>query len=328
VDRRAFIAGALALALLGAPPAVEGQSAGKTARVGYLGGTSRETMQAPMLKLREGLSELGWIEGRNLVVEERWADGRGERLSGLADELVRLKVDVIVAQGSPATRAARNATDAVPIVMVNTTDPVGQGFIASLGRPGGNVTGLSDFAGELSEKRLELLRESLPKLTRVAVLFDPTHPAHVVEVRKIREAAQTLGLTVQLAGASSPGEFPAALARLLEQRAEALMVLEGFLNSDNRGEVVAFAARNRIPIVSGMGPYTRAGGLMSYSPNVLDMYRRAATYVDKILKGAKPADLPIEQPTKFELVVNLKTAKALGLTIPPSVLARADEVIE
>src|SRR5262249_6644412 len=252
----------LVLALLAAPLGVEGQSAGKTARVGYLGGTSRETMQAPMLKLQEGLSELGWIEGRNLVIEERWADGIAERLSVLADDLVRLKVDVIVTQGSPATRAAMNATGAVPIVMVNTTDPVGQGFITSLGHPGGNVTGSSDFAGELSEKRLELLHEVLPKLTRVAILFDPTHPAHVVEVRKTRDAAQTLGLTVQLAGVSSPGEFPAALARLLDPRAEALMGLEGLASSDNRSEVLAFAARNRIPIVSGMGPYTRAGGLM------------------------------------------------------------------
>jgi putative ABC transport system substrate-binding protein len=281
-----------------------------------------------MRSLREGLRELGWIEGQNLVIEERWAGGIAERLPVLSDELVRLKVDVIVTQGSPATRAARNATDAVPIVMVNTTDPVGQGFIKSLARPGGNVTGSSDFAGELSAKRLELVREALPKLSRVAVLFDPTHPAHVVEVRKIREAAQTLGLTVHPAEAPSADKFPDALAQVLKHRVEALLVLEGFLNSDNRGEVLAFAARNRLPVMSAQVGYTQAGGLMSYSPDVLDMYRRAATYIDKILKGAKPADLPVEQPTKLLLIINLKTAKALGLTIPPALLARADQVIE
>lgn len=285
-------------------------------------------MARPMASFREGLRDAGWIEGREIVIEERWADGHGDRLPRLAAELVGLKTDVIVTPGSPATRAAKSATATIPIIMVNTTDPVGQGFIASLARPGGNITGSADFAGELSSKRLELLKEVLPKLARVAILFDPAHPAHAVEVRRTREAAQGLGVRLEPAEATASGDFPGAFARILRSRADALIALEGFANSENRSSIVEFTKTNRVPVMSGSIGLTEAGGLMSYGPNVLDMFRRAAIYVNRILRGAKPSDLPVEQPTKLLLVLNLETARALDLIVPPSVLIRADQVIE
>jgi ABC-type uncharacterized transport system substrate-binding protein len=328
MNRRRFLVTALAGVLI-SPLAAGAQQAGKVYRIGYLGGTGPAVVAPSMAAFREGLRALGWIEGQGVLIDERWAEGKAERLSGLAAELVRLKVDVIVTQGSPATRVAKDATASIPIpiVMVNTTDPVGQGFIASLARPGGNITGSSDFAGELSQKRLELLKEALPKVSRVAVLFDPSHPAHAVEVGRMRNAAEPLGVVLQLAEAASPEQFQGAFMKMREGRAEALIVLEGFLNVENRTLIMRFAASNRLPLMSTVG-YTRAGGLMSYTPDLPDMYRRAAGYVDKILKGAKPADLPVEQPTKLLLVINLNTARALGLTIPPSVLARADQIID
>jgi len=317
----------LTIGVIGAPLATEAQPTGKVYRIGYLGGTGPTVVAPAMVAFRDGLRALGWIEGQGVLIDERWAEGKAKRLPDLAAELVRLKVDVIVTQGSPATRVAKNATATIPIVMVNTTDPVGQGFIVSLARPGGNITGSSDFTGELSQKRLELLKEAVPKVSRVAILFDPTHPAHIVEVRRTREAAETLGVVLQLAEAASPGQFQDAFMKIRKWRAEALIVLEGFLNVENRAFIMEFVVSNRLPLVSTVG-YTRAGGLMSYTPDLADMYRRAAGYVHKILNGATPADLPVEQPTKLLLVINLKTAKALGLTIPPSVLARADEIIE
>jgi putative tryptophan/tyrosine transport system substrate-binding protein len=326
MDRRRFLQTSLA-GVLAAPLGAEAQQTGKVYRIGYLGGTGPAVVAPSMAAFRDGLRALGWIEGQGVLIDERWAEGKAERLSGLAAELVRLKVDVIVTPGSPATRVAKDATATIPIVMVNTTDPVSQGFIASLARPGGNVTGSSDFAGELSQKRLELLKEALPKVSRVAVLFDPSHPAHAVEVGRMRSAAETLGVVLQLAEAASPEQFQGAFMKMREGRAEALIVLEGFLNVENRTLIMRFAASNRLPLMSTVG-YTRAGGLMSYTPDLPDMYRRAAGYVHKILKGAKPADLPVEQPTKLLLVLNLNTARALGLTIPPSVLARADEIID
>jgi putative ABC transport system substrate-binding protein len=326
IDRRAFLT--VSAALLATPLAAEAQRAGNVYRIGYLGGTGSAVMARPMAAFREGLRALGWIEGQRVVIDERWADGRADWLPRLAAELVALKTDVIVTQGSPATRAAKSATATIPIVMVNTTDPVGQGFIASLSRPGGNITGSADFAGELSTKRLELLKETLPKLSRVAVLFDPAHPAHAVEVRTTREAAQALGTRLEPAEATVSGDFPGAFARILRAQADALIVLEGFANSENRSLIVEFTRTNRLPVMSASIGLTQAGGLISYGPDVLDMYRRAASYVDRLLRGAKPSDLPVEQPTKLLLVLNLKTAKALGLTIPPSVLLRADQVIE
>jgi putative ABC transport system substrate-binding protein len=327
VDRRRFVLASLA-GVLAAPLAGEAQQAGKVYRIGYLGGTGSASMARPMASFREGLRMLGWNEGQGVVIEERWADGNADRLPDLAAELVALKADVIVTQGSPATRVVKSATATIPIVMVNTTDPVGQGFVASLGRPGGNITGSADFAGELSAKRLELLKETLPKLSRVAILFDPAHPAHAVEVRTTREAAQALGIRLELVEATASGDFPGAFATILRFQAHALIALEGFANAENRSRIVEFARTNRLPMMSGALGLTLAGGLISYTPDVLDMYRRAASYVDRILRGAKPSDLPVEQPTKLLLVLNLKTAKALGLTIPPSVLTRADQVIE
>jgi putative ABC transport system substrate-binding protein len=327
MERRAFLA-LVPGGLLAVPLAAEAQQAWKVYRIGYLGGTGSAAMARPMAAFREGLRELGWIEGQRVVIDERWADGRADWLPRLAAELVALKTDVIVTQGSPATRAAKSATATIPIVMVNTTDPVGQGFIASLSRPGGNITGSADFAGELSTKRLELLKETLPKLSRVAVLFDPAHPAHAMEIRTTQEAAQALGTRLEPAEATVSGDFPGAFARILRAQADALIVLEGFANSENRSLIVEFTRTNRLPVMSGAIGLTQAGGLISYGPDVLDMYRRAASYVDRLLRGAKPSDLPVEQPTKLLLVLNLKTAKALGLTIPPSVLLRADQVIE
>jgi putative ABC transport system substrate-binding protein len=302
--------------------------AGKVYRIGYLGGTGSAIMAPPMASFREGLRALGWVEGRDLVIEERWANGRADRLQPLAAELVALQPHVIVTQGSPATRAVKSATATIPIVMVNTTDPVGQGFIASLSRPGGNVTGSADFAGELSTKRLELLKEAVPTLSRVAVLFDPAHPAHAVEVRTTGHAAHTLGVRLELAEATVSEDFVPAFAKILRSQADAVLVLEGFANAENRSRIVEFARTNRLPIMSGAIGFTLAGGLISYTPDVLDMYRRAGGYVDRILRGAKPSDLPVEQPTKLLLVINLKTAKALGLTIPQSLLLLADQVLE
>jgi putative ABC transport system substrate-binding protein len=325
-DRRRFLLTALA-GVVTAPLRAAAQQA-KTYRIGYLGGTSSATVMRPMASFREGLRTLGWTEGRDLVIEERWADGRAERLPELAAELVALKTDVIVTQGSPATRAAKIVTATIPIVMVNTTDPIGQGFIASLNRPGGNITGSADFAGELSVKRLELLKETLPALSRVAILFDPVHPAHAVELRATEQAAKVLGIRLVRAEATSSEDFSRAFDKILRVQAEAPVVLEGFANSQHRLQIVEFAATNRLPVMSGALGFTGAGGLISYTPDVLDMYRRAAGYVDRILRGAKPSDMPVEQPTKLLLVLNLKTARALGVTIPPSVLTRADQLIE
>jgi len=212
--------------------------------------------------------------------------------------------------------------------MVNTTDPVGQGFVESLSRPGNNITGLSDFAGELSGKRLELLKQALPRASRVAILFDPNHPAHVVELEQTQAAALALGIALQPMEVRTAHDYDGVFARMTKERPDALIVLEGFLNADHQSRILEFTAKNRIPVMSGMWTYVETGGLICYAPNVTEMYRRAAVPVDKILKGAKPGDLPVEQPTKVELVINLKTAKALGLTIPPSLLGRADEVIQ
>ena len=327
MDRRRFLLISLAGALA-APSAAAGQPAVKVYRIGYLGGTGSAAVALPMAAFREGLRALGWTEGKASSWKSDGADGQSDRLPPLAGELVAIKADVIVTQGTPATRAAKGATATIPIVMVNTTDPVGQGFIASLSRPDGNITGSSDFSGELSAKRLDLLREALPKLTRVAVLFVPAQPAHAVEMRTTRVAAQALGIELELAEASVTGDFPAAFARIPRSHAEALISLQGFANSQNQPLIADFARANRIPVMSAVFSLTQAAGLMMYGPDVLDMYRRAASYVDRILRGTKPADLPVEQPTKVLLVINLKTAKALGLTIPPSLLARADQVIE
>ncbi len=278
--------------------------------------------------LRESLRELGYVEGQNIAIEYRFAEGRPERLPALAEDLVRLKVDVIVAPSPPAPQAAKRATSTIPIVFVVIGDPVAQGLVASLARPGSNITGLANLAQEVVGKQLELLKEVAPKVSRVAVLQNPTNQAHPFVLRQAEGAARTLGVQLHIAHAGTPPEIDAAFAAMRSQRAGGVLVLRDALFLAQRAQIVALAAKSRLPAVYGLREEAQAGGLMAYGASAPAMYRRAATYVDKILKGAKPADLPVEQPTKFELVINLKTAKALGLTIPPSLLGRADEVIE
>jgi len=267
------------------------------------------------------------VEGQNFAIEERWAEGRAERLPDLAADLVRLKVDVIVTGSTPGARAAKQATTKIPIIAVVVGDPVGTGLVASLARPGGNLTGLSDITVDLSAKRLELLKEVAPTASRVAVLWNPTHPTNPLQLRETQVAAQALGLTLQPVVVGSSDELERAFAAMMRERASALLVLAETLTLLHRRRLADLAAKNRLPAMYPFREQAEAGGLMSYGPSIPDMYRRAAVYVDKILKGAKPADLPVEQPTRFELVINLKTAKALRLTIPPSVLIRAEEVI-
>ncbi len=326
MERRAFL-GAVTGGLLAAPLAAGAQPAGRLYKIGYLGGSSSVPAQPGMAALRQHLRELGWVEGRNIAIEMRWAEGKADRLPTLAGELVAIGVDVIVTQGSPATRAAKQVTTTVPIVMWNTTDPVGQGFVASLAKPGGNITGVSDFSGELSSKRLELLREAT-RATKVAVVLDPGHPAHAVEWKHTQAAAQTLGIRVYPIQVRAANDIDAAFGKMLQEQVKAAIVLQGFNVSDSMGNILALAAQHQIAIMSGMKDYVLRGGLVYYAPDDLAMWKPTAVFVDKILRGAKPADLPVEQPTKVELIINLKTAKSLGLTIPPSLLARADQVIE
>jgi putative tryptophan/tyrosine transport system substrate-binding protein len=327
ITRRDFIA-TLELCLLGAPFAAEAQAPAKVPRIGFLS-ASLPTDQADRLKaFRQGLSELGYVEGQNIAIEYRFAEGRPERLPALAAELVGLKVDVIVTEGPPAPEAAKQATNTIPIVFAVAGDPVAQGLVASLARPGGNITGLANLAPEVVGKQLELLREVVPKISRVAVLQNPSNPAHPFVLRQAEGAARLLGVQLQILEARTPTEIDAAFAAMRSQRAGGVLVLRDSLFLAQRAQIAALAAKSRLPAMYGLREHVEAGGLMAYGANVPLMYRRAATYVDKILKGAKPGDLPVEQPTKFELVINLKTAKALGLTIPPSVLGRADEVIQ
>ena len=318
----------LALGFLVASLAVDAQQPGKVARIGYLSPGSPTTFTRFDEAFRQGLRELGYVEGQNIVIEYRWAERRDERLPDLAAELVSLKVDVIVAGGTPAPLAAKHATRTIPIVMSTAGDPIGSGLVASLARPGGNVTGLSARSPELGGKRLQLLKEVVPGVSRVAVLWNAANPYAALVVRETEAAARTLGVQVQSLEVRGPDDFENALPAAIRGRAGALIVVGDPLLFSYRMRIADFAARNRLPAAYNLREFAEAGGLMAYGENLADLYRRAATYVDKILKGAKPADLPVEQPTKFELVINLKTAKALRLTIPQSVLIRADEVIQ
>ncbi len=325
--RRAFL-GTLAGGLLAAPRIADAQPAGKVYRVGYLTAISVTANPRVLEAFRQGLRDLGWVEGQNIVIEYRSAEGRFNRLPDLAAELVRLKVDVIVAAPTSAALAAKNATGTVPIVGVSLTEPVELGLIASLARPGGNVTGVSYSVGaDIFGKDLELLKEVVPKVRRVAVLSNPDGPSQPLIISNIKDAARSLGLQLQLVEARGPGDFDGAFAAMAKERAGALFVVTDPVFIPHRARLVGLTAKNRLPSIFTQRADVEAGGLISYGPNFADMYRRAATYVDKILKGAKPGDLPVEQPTKFELVINLKTAKALGLTIPRSLLLNADEVI-
>jgi len=328
MDRRAFISG-ITLSLLAAPLAAEAQPAGKVPRIGFLSTTSSSDRPALVDAFRQRLRELGWVEGQNVVIDYRYAEDRVDRLRDLAAELVRLKVDVIVSLGTQGVTAAKNATETIPIVMIAVRDPVGIGLIASLPRPGGNVTGVSGYAGlEIVARQLELLKETVPKIRRVAILSNPTNAYHQLAIREANVAARSLGVQLQVLEARGLNEFDGAFAAMAKERVGALLVLSDTLFSSHRTRLADLAARSRLPAAYGVRESVEAGGLMSYGPSFLDLHRRSATYVDKILKGAKPADLPVEQPTEFELVINLKTAKALGLAIPPSLLQRADQVIE
>ena len=328
IDRRTFLAGTGAV-LLAAPLAAWAQPVAKPPRIGLLAPGSASDASLRLEAFLQGLRERGLIEGENVVIEYRWGGGRLDRLPDLAAELVRLRVDAIFAPASAATIAAQNATKTMPIVMATFGDPVGRGTIASLARPGGNVTGLSYSVGpEISSKQLELLKEVVPKVSRVAVLGNPDNPPYGAFLREAEVAGRSLGVQLQVLEARGPNDFDRAFAAMVKQRAGALLVLAEPVSLLHRTPLAELAAKNRLPAIYGFREYVEAGGLLAYGPNLSDLWRRAATYVDKILKGARPGDLPVEQPTKFELVINLKTAKALGLTIPPSLLGRADEVIQ
>ena len=329
IGRRRFIMG-IAVYLFCAPLAVDAQQAGKVPRVGVLfaGSRSDPAFQRAVDAFQQGLVELGYVEGQSIAIEYREAQGKYERLPDLAAELVRLKVDVIVGATVPTIQAARQATKTIPIVMTLIADPVATGLVASVARPAGNITGLSTMAPDLMGKQLELLREVLPKASRVAVLWNPANPSNALQLREAQDAARALGVRLQPLEVRDPTEFEKAFAAMTRERAGALLVLSDSTLLTQRERIADLAAKSRLPAVSGMRAHAEAGGLIAYGANIFDIWRRAATYVDKILKGAKPGDLPVEQPTKFELVINLKTAKALGLTIPQALLLRADQVIE
>jgi putative ABC transport system substrate-binding protein len=316
------------LALMVAPLAAEAQPATKPSRIGYLSPTfsSEPDNRRRLGALREGLRDLGYVEGQNITIESRWAEGEYGRLPDLAAELVNLKVDVIVTYAPPAIQAAKQATGTIPIVMAGIIDPVATGFVASLARPGGNITGLSLMAPELVGKQVEILKEANPKITRVAVLGNPANAGTSPQFRHAQEAAQALKVRLQLLEARGPNDLDSAFAKMIKEGA--VVVLVDAMLIDQRTRVANLATRHRLPSIYGLIEFVEVGGLIFYGANDASRSRRAAMFVDKILKGAKPADLPIEQPTKFDLVINRRTAKALGLTIPQSLLLRADQVIE
>jgi putative ABC transport system substrate-binding protein len=324
IERRDFITllgGAVAW-----PLAARAQPAEKTYTVGILSaGVVLPTVYSAFV---EALRELGWIEGKNVVFERRYAENQLERLPELAAGLVRLKVDVIAAAGTLAPLAAKQATTTIPIVMTAAGDPLGSGLVASLARPGGNVTGMSLMAPDLGGKRLELLKEVLPQLTRVAILWNAANPYSALVFKETRAAAHTLGIEVQSLEVRGPGDFDDAIKAAKRQHPEALITVEDPLTVDHRNLIVDFASAQQLPSLHGVREFVAVGGLISYGASLADLFRRAAYFVDKIFKGAKPADLPVQQPTTFELAINLKTAKGLGLTVPETLLARADEVIE
>jgi putative ABC transport system substrate-binding protein len=325
IDGRLPLVVTITLIILAAAFTADAQQPKKVPRIGYLAGIESS---ARVAAFRQGLRELGYVEGKNIVIEYRSAQGKLDRLPALATELVRLKVDVIVSGGSGSTRLAKEATNAIPIVMTGDPDPVGSGFVTSLARPGGNITGLSTLRSELSGKRLELLKETVPKLSRVAVFGTSIQPGNPQALREVELAAGTFGVKLQYLDVLAPKDIETAFRAAGNGRAEAVFVLTGPVINSQRKQIADLAAKSRLPAMYPGREYVEAGGLMSYGVNRNDSSRRAAIYVDKILKGAKPADLPVEQPMKFEFVINLKAGKQIGLTIPPSVLARADKVIK
>jgi putative tryptophan/tyrosine transport system substrate-binding protein len=320
-----------AIVVLVGPLAPEAQQAVNVPRIGFLAPASPSEPRVPQLlqAVRQGLREHGYVEGQNIAIEFRWAEGQYDRLPGLAAELIRLKVNVIVAAGPLAIQAAKHATETIPIVMAAVGDPVASGFVVSLARPGGNITGLSNMLPELVGKQLELLKEIVPKVSRVALLGNPAlNPAYAPMLRHAQDAARALGVRLQPLEGRDPSGIDNAFAAITTERAGAVIVIVDTRLLDHRSRIADHAVRRRLPTVFPLREFAEVGGLLSYGPNLAEGYRRTAIYVDKILKGAKPGDLPVEQPTTLELVVNLKTAKALGLTIPHAVLQRADRVIQ
>ena len=306
----------------------EAQQPKKIPRIGFLVGESASLAAPRTQAFRQGLRELGYVEGKNIAIEYRYSEGKRDRIPELAAELVRLKVDVIVTGGAPYTRAAKEATSTIPIVITQDPDPVGNGFVASLARPGGNTTGLSNFNRELSGKRLELLKEVDSKLSRVAVFGTSTFPGNGQNLKETELAAEALRVKLQYIDVLGPKDLETAFRAATKARADAVIAMGSNVLNSQRAQVIALAAKSRLPAIYSNPQFAEEGGLMIYGVSQNDLARRAATYVDKILKGAKPGDLPIEQPTKFELIINLKAAKQIGLTIPPNVLARADRVIK
>lgn len=327
MNRRAFLYGSVC-ATLAVSPTAEAQQAEKVYRVGLLGSAAASTSPHLLQAFRQGLRDLGWVEDRDIVIEARWAEGRLDRLTDLAADLVRLGVDVIVSEGTPGPHAAKHVTRTTPIVMVAAGDPVASGLVASLTRPGGNVTGLSMMAPELGAKKVHLLKETVPGLSRVGVFWNSYSLYPRIVMRETEMAATTLGVQLESLELRVPEDLDRAFEAALLRQVDALMTVEDSLTVTHRARIVDFAAKSRLPAVYGSREFVDAGGLMMYGADLMALFRRSATYVDRILKGAKPADLPIERPTKFELIINLRTAKALGLTISSSLLLRADHVVE
>jgi putative ABC transport system substrate-binding protein len=315
------------VSILAAPLVVEAQSATKLYRIGFLGAASASTHGTRLEALRAGLRDLGYVEGRNIVIEYRWAEGKYERLPVLAAELVHLNVDVLVAAGTPGISAAKQATPTIPIVMAGSGDAVATGLVASLARPGGNVTGLTDAVPELMAKWLELLKEAVPRIERVAVLLNPDNPTAAPDRRTMEATARSLNVELHSVELRRQSEMDDAFAAMAKSRVDGVLVSTDSLFNVNLRAIAGLAVKRRLP-AAGSKDFTEAGGVIGYGVAFSDNYRRAASFVDKILRGAKPADLPVEQPTKFEMVINLKTAKALGVIVPPSLLLRADHVIE
>jgi len=319
---------AIIVLLVGFGAIAEAQQPGKVHRIGVLSSSSASLHASRLDGLRQGLRELGYVEGQNIIIEYRYAEGKLDRLPNLAGGLVRLKVDVIVTSGTRVTVAAKQATSTIPIVVGGAGDLVEAGLVGSLVNPGGNVTGVSRLSPDFTGKRLRLLKEAIPKAIRVAALLNPDNPAYEPTLKEIEISVRALGIMFQSLAARSPNDFESAFEAAAKGRADALFVMADALFNSHPTRIVELAAKNRLAAMYDRDDFVEAGGLMSFGVNLADLYRRSAYYVDKILKGTKPADLPAEQPTKFELVINLKTAKALGLTIPPEVLARADRVIK
>jgi putative ABC transport system substrate-binding protein len=319
---------AIVVALTVCGARAEAQQPTKVPRIGFLATVTLSNIPGRTEAFRQGLRELKYVEGKNIIIEWRSAEEKLDRLPALAAELVRFKVDIIVTGGSAPTRAAKEATSTIPIVMANDPDPVGSGTVASLARPGGNITGLSTLAPEMSGKQLELLKEIVPKLARVAVIGTSTTPGNAQMLREVERVAKAFGVKLQYLDVLGPKDIASAFRAASKGRAEAVLVLQSPVFVNERAQIADLAVKNRLPAIYSASDFVEDGGLMSYGVSATDLFRRAATYVDKILKGAKPADLPVEQPIKFELIINLKAAKQIGLTIPPAVLARADKVIK